>query len=221
MNNKIIKEKVNGYFLRVLKDKGLYVKFKSFYSSQNNRKMRCIELKRHGYLAMVDRLFNDAKHEFDEHGRSHDDYELITFFINYLLRKFLESNGVDPRRLGMIGQEIFDLTCNSLYGDKYKSDMEEMNKRNGGIPTPKNDKEAWLVGQYMALRDHGKINMSFAEFLMKIQNQVNEMSFNEADYRDSGGRFFEPTYEDDDEEGDDFEDIFDDDEDEFFEELRN
>lgn len=181
-----IKNVVGEYFVRVVKNHNFYHIFRKAFEKYSNHKYRLMERSQGGgYLGSIGKIYQNAHSEWQEHGRNkHDFYELITFYINQMLHLFLEAGGVDPRRLGMFGQEIFDLSCYRIYGDRFLTDMEQMNQRDGGIRTPKNDKEAWLLGQYMSLRNSGHINISFDEFIQNYEGQIDSMNFDESTYND-------------------------------------
>lgn len=136
-------------FLRVVKQYKLYPIFQKMYFSRCAPNRPSSEDRIGGYNNM-DELMEQVKHqaqrEFESHSREGNDYERITFIINVLLRTFLERGGVSPQKLGMYGQEIFDLACYRLYGDQY---LDDMNNLNHGAPRPTNEFESMLIGHYM------------------------------------------------------------------------
>jgi hypothetical protein len=77
-----------------------------------------------------------------------------------MIHFFLEKGGVDPRKLGAIGQEIFDLTCYGLYGDKFLEDMEKLSKQDECEPEINSSKEAWLYGEFLKLKKKGQLSES-------------------------------------------------------------
>lgn len=139
-----------------------------------------------------------AKREMEGARRmSGNEYDDITFLINVLLRNFLEKGGVPPQKLGFYGQEIFDLTCYALFGDKYLEDMDHMNE---GAPRPKNELEAYLVGEFMNRKQMGS-SETWEEFLSKNENAIARIASNFAtDSWDSlASNMFETDFTEDDE----------------------
>lgn len=53
-----------------------------------------------------------------------DKYEHVTMTINHLLHFFMEANGVPMQKLCSMGEEIYGLSCNKLFGDT----IEEVEK---------------------------------------------------------------------------------------------
>ena len=137
-------------FLRVTKQYNLYATFQKVF------RQRCAPHRPssddkiggfHNIAELIEQVKRQAQREFESHAREGNDYERITFIINVLLRTFLEGGGVAPQKLGMYGQEIFDLACYRLYGEKYLDDMDSINN---GAPRPRNEFESMLIGHYMA-----------------------------------------------------------------------
>lgn len=110
-----------------------------------------------------------------------DVYDKITVMINHMLHFFLEQNGVDSRRMGMYGQEIFDIACYTLFGDKY---LEDMDKLNNSAPKPTNDMEAYLIAEYMKMVSSGK-NISWDNFISRYRDKISMDMFDESTYRDN------------------------------------
>lgn len=117
-----------------------------------------------------------TEREYSKHARRNDDYERVTMMINHMLHFFLEKGGVYPRQLGMLGQEIFDLTCYGMYGEKYLKDMQMMQREE---PRATNMKEAALLSEFMRLKKQSNFNMSWEEFLQEYLPKLNWMDNDE------------------------------------------
>lgn len=162
-NKKEMKDLVGRYFIRVCKNHNIYSRFRSyFYKVMNSNGDR----NPFGNFSNIEGLFDKleifTEKEYQNHRRTNDKYERVTMMINHMLHFFLEKGGVDPRKLGKIGQEIFDLSCYGLYGDAFLSDMDKMKQE---IPKqPKNDKEVWLFREYLRHKANGMTSMSWEEF---------------------------------------------------------
>lgn len=190
-------------FIRVVKNHQYYHVFKARFDSM--AKQRKGDRSPFSPFDDFDTLMAKIE-EFtiSQNSRPRDRYEHITMMINHMLHFFLEQGGVDPRRLGMYGQEIFDIACYSLYGDEYLKDMDKMNH---SAPRPKNDLEMYLLGEFMKLKNAGH-DISWEDFIVKFVNKIDRTQFNERNYND---RRINPM-EDYDEYDDEY-DEFDDDED--------
>lgn len=185
-------------FVRVVKNHKFYDIFKKSFDKM--MKMPKSDRNPFGKFDSFDTLMNAIKDfTVSQHRVFRDDYEFITMMINHMLHFFLENGGVDPRRLGMYGQEIFDIACYALYGDKYINDMDKMNH---SAPKPKNDLEAYLVGEFMKLRNDG-MDLSWEQFIQKFMPNVDIRQFNEANYKDNRSTIcdedFFGTFDDEDE----------------------
>jgi hypothetical protein len=90
----------------------------------------------------------------------------------------LEKGGADPKRLGMIGQEIFDLACYGIYGDEFLEDMNNMQQEQ---PKLKNEKEMWLFARYMDAYQKGMTTMSWEDFKNEFLPKIEHMFSNNDD----------------------------------------
>lgn len=196
---KEMKDYVCEYFIRVCKNHDMYHVFrKSFKTVMINRGDRN-PFGMFGNISELSVKLNDfTEREYSKHARNNDEYERVTMMINHMLHFFLEKGGVDPRRLGMIGQEIFDLTCYGLYGDKYLKDMERMQQNE---PRPNNNKEATLLAEFMRLKKNPDFKMSWEEFLQQYLPMLSWMDDENEPYED--GEFDEDDYYEEDEENND------------------
>lgn len=225
-----IKTAVGKSFIRVMKNHNLYGVFiSSFNKMQRDTRNRSNPF---GYFDSFETLMNRIDKFTNEHldeelhsrlmSSGNKDYDKITSMINHMLHFFLENNGVDVRKLGMFGQEIFDMSCYSLFGDNYVKQMDKVNK---DAPRPTNDLEAYLVSQYMSLMQRGEANIPWKDFYEKSMKYINKDMFNEENYAnnpvtrgDDGGLYYDFDDEEEnnnyDEEDDYFDDIFEEDDDE-------
>lgn len=164
-------------FIRIMKNKDEYEliqqTFKKVYKDSNNplggvtsfddmsNKLHALSIK---MLRENKRFANDV-------------YEFITILVNNLLHFVYEPVCNSKSSLGLIGQEIFDLACYRIFGDKY---FEDMNKLNNGAKRPETEEEALLVGEYMSLINNGH-NMSWDDFLAtkKRLKKANKKMFDE------------------------------------------
>ena len=168
--SKEMKDFVVQYFIRVCKNHKIYNTFRSSFNKvKRNRSGNPFGDFKNIY-DFKDRLEQFTNKEYEHHRRTNDKYEKVTMMINHMMHFFLEKGGVDPRRLGMIGQEIFDLACYGIYGDEFLNDMELMQEKQP--PKPQNDIEAYLMQLYMRMLEEGKIMMTWDEFKQKHMPQI-------------------------------------------------
>ena len=155
---KEMKDFVGQYFLRACKNHDLYKVFKdSFHKVRKSSGDRNPFGRIDNFFEMLNGMSNFTINEMSRHHNENDNYQKVTMMINHMLHFFLEKGGVDPRRLGEIGQEIFDLSCYGLYGDQYLIDMENMKQQEQHEPLVTNEKEAWLYAQFIKMKGKGMI----------------------------------------------------------------
>lgn len=185
VNDTQMRNVVGKAFIRVVKNHNLYNVFVSSFKRLRGQKIG----ERnpfgefndfHTLMSKVENVVNSGKSSFMGHHGVNSDYDKIGAMINHLLHFFLENGGVDGRRLGMYGQEIFDITCYSLYGDKY---LDEMDKLNHSAPKPKNDLEAFLVGQFMEYKQK-MTDLTWEQFYNTVASKIDKNMFKEETYRD-------------------------------------
>ena len=116
----------------------------------------------------IGRITDAAIKDMDHCPRRGDKYEDITLLINAFLRLTLEKNGVPMQQLGLLGQEIFDMTCYKLYGEEY---LNEMDSLNAGAPRATNEVEALLISEFMARIQNGE-QLSWEDFYHKNYERV-------------------------------------------------
>ena len=75
----------------------------------------------------LERITNDMAKSSGKRGgiKDLDKYEHVTMTINHLLHFFMEANGVSMQKLCSMGEEIYSLSCNKLFGDT----IEEIEKQ--------------------------------------------------------------------------------------------
>lgn len=187
IESKTVRNVVGKAFIRVVKNHNYYNlfvnsfnKLKSYNSSEKNPFGNFKD-----FDTLMKGIENFSKRTFDEERRFPSSgnaiYDKITIMINHMLHFFLEQNGVDSRRMGMYGQEIFDIACYSLFGEKY---LEDMDKLNNSAPKPTNDMEAYLIAEYMKMVTSGK-EISWDKFIEKYSNKVRPEMFDQSTYRDN------------------------------------
>ncbi|MBR6517540.1 MAG: hypothetical protein IKT40_11970 [Bacilli bacterium] len=110
---------------------------------------------------LANKLFDVSSKQYRESRRTNDEYEFITMLVNNLLHFVYEPICNDKMSIGLVGQEIFDIACFRIYGDKYKKDMEKLNH---GAKRPQTPEEAMLVGEFMSIIHSGR-EISWDEFL--------------------------------------------------------
>lgn len=120
MNVEIIKQVVYKAFMRLMKEKGVI----SYYKKAQ-RSLDCPK-----NMAIEDFIFKHAVREWEQNKRDGSEYELITFYINNLIKSLLETQGYTSSNLQEFGQTVFDMSCNRIYGKKYLEDIKKLEREN-------------------------------------------------------------------------------------------
>lgn len=190
IDNQQIRTIVGKAFIRVMKNHNYYRLFiKSFNDLKNYVNDERNPFGRfNDFNSMMFNIENFvARHDMKNMNRTclvasrEATYNKIIAMINHMLHYFLEQRGVDGRRMGMLGQEVFDLSCYTLFGDEYLSDMERLDN---DIPKPKNDMEAYILAEYMKYISNGE-KISWEEFVSRFAKQIKPEMFDESLYRDN------------------------------------
>lgn len=189
LKRKEMKDYVCEYFIRVCKNHDIYHVFRKSFKNVMVSKSDRNPFGLFGNVTELSNKLNDfTEREYSKHARNNDEYERVTMMINNMLHFFLEKGGIDRRRLGMIGQEIFDLTCYGLYGDKYLQDMERMQQNE---PRAVNNKEATLLSEFMRLKKNPDFKMTWEEFLQQYLPMLSWMDEENPSYEDDFDDFFD------------------------------
>lgn len=120
---------------------------------------------------LMSRITDVAMKDLTHAPQRGDKYNEITMIINALLRHTLEKNGVPMQQLGLLGQEIFDMTCYQIYGEEYLNEMDSLNE---GAPRPTNEVEALLVSEFMARWQNGE-HLSWEDFYRNNYDRVRDI----------------------------------------------
>lgn len=165
---------VGKFFLRVVKNNGFYFELrKQLFKLKSNGFELCDDKKKinniNDFFSIIN---NHAEREFLRLNRPNKNvYDKVTININLMLHYTLENCGINPHKLGSFGQEIFDLSCYHLFGDKFLEDMEELEN---SIPIPQNidpKKAMGLYNHYMEHKEEYENNgVSWEKFLREHKN---------------------------------------------------
>ena len=180
-------------FIRVLKDNNEYMLYRRCVN--NTGIMKSI-LKKQARLSS-DNPFSKASSSneviktlqkiTDEMSRSNghrggikdmDRYEHVTMTINHLLHFFMESNGISMQRLCELGEKIYSISCNKLFGDTIE-DLEKQSQEEMNSISNNEQLKAKLFQEFIKGLQNGSIpsSMNFDEYIRSrtdIQN-IDEM----------------------------------------------
>ena len=96
---------IGKHFLRELKNRKLYLRFRELPNEFNQVLTHAIESSQTSY----------KEHEY----RGNDEFALITCVINTLLHHYLEGKfRMNPTEIGMIGASIFNNFCTEIFGEE-------------------------------------------------------------------------------------------------------
>lgn len=168
--NNVIEKTIIEYFIRVTKEHGYYITFRSgvinsgllglLIPNTNKRVDNPLAMSRNiNELAKNLEKVNDSIRRHSQN--QSDKYENITMNISHLLHFFLESKGVGMEELCVIGEEIFNLTCGTLYGDDFAKDKptDSIEKMNDPIQV-----KSKIFQDYVDGMRSGELNCSFEEY---------------------------------------------------------
>ena len=168
--NNVIEKTIIEYFIRVIKEHGYYIAFRSgvinsglmgiFIPNTNKRADNPLTISRNinELAAALEKVNNEFKRHSQNQGGK---YENITMNINHLLHFFLESRGVKMEELCVIGEEIFNLTCSTLYGDDFVKDQPKDSIEQMNDPIQVKSK---IFQDYVDAMRRGELNCSFEEY---------------------------------------------------------
>lgn len=142
------------YFIRAVKNRGLYLHFRSQannsgfskYIMESRNMNNGTPFSNAVGIRSIAKTINSLNRDFKS--RSEDrDYDYITNCINHLLHYFIEplSNKIRKPKIDMnflckFGNEIYNLSCKKLYGDSFKEEsvnesIDNSKRRGANIPT--------------------------------------------------------------------------------------
>lgn len=168
-------------FIRIIKNNDKYDMIKrTLYNVFNNKTdtpfngVKSVE-------SLCNKLYEISVSIYKDRRRGNDEYEFITILVNTLIHYLYEPICENKNSLPMFGQEVFDLACYKIFGDKYITEMDSLN---GGIEHPKNEDEAMMISEYMNLIQNGK-DISWDKFKKlrqrEIHNSDNEFNMSKND----------------------------------------
>lgn len=126
----------------------------------------------------LERITNDmVKNNGNKSGiKGLDKYEHVTMTINHLLHFFLETAGISMEKLCSMGEEIYNLSCNKLFGDT----IDELDEKNDIEMNNINDLgqlKAKMFQDYVHDINSGKINptnVSFESYLKSRKKEIDD-----------------------------------------------
>ena len=182
MRNKsnLIEKTVIEYFIRMTKKHHLYYKFRESVNGNGVFDTLFVKKKRthDNPLSLsknIDELasaLNKLTASMSRQMRKKDDkYEYITMNINHLLHFFIEPHGVRMETLCLLGEEIFNLTCSTLYGDEFVANEHQDDLSTINDPVALKSK---IFQDYVHDMNEGKINMTFDEYWKLRSGEIDE-----------------------------------------------
>jgi len=105
-----------------------------------------------------------------------DKYEHVTMTINHLLHFFMEANGVSMSKLCSMGEEIYNLSCNKLFGDTIE-DLEKQQEDEMAGLTDLGQIKAKMFQDYVKGISEGNIShsMSFDDYFKTRAGEIEQL----------------------------------------------
>lgn len=165
-------------FIRVIKEDGTYLYFRDGIKDDSVvgyilRKRNCRPMQHDNPFATssaiddVVKVLSTITKDMNSHnGKKHiDRYEHVTMTINHLLHFFMEANGLSMDKLCRLGEEIYNLSCNKLFGDTLE-DLEQYDEKPEEI-NDINQLKAKLFHDYINDVESGQLShkMPFDDYL--------------------------------------------------------
>ena len=123
----------------------------------------------------LQRITNDMAKSNGKKGgvKDLDRYEHVTMTINHLLHFFMESNGISMQRLCELGEEIYSVSCNKLFGDTME-DLEKQSEQEMASLQNNDQLRAKLFQSFISDLQKGAISSS-VNFDDYVKSKVGEM----------------------------------------------
>lgn len=105
-----------------------------------------------------------------------DKYEHVTMTINHLLHFFLETAGISMEKLCAMGEEIYNLSCNKLFGDTI-DELDEKNEIEINNINDLGQLKAKMFQNYIHDINSGNIDsrvVSFEAYLKSRKKEIDE-----------------------------------------------
>ena len=196
-DSKDIERVVLKCFLRIIKDNGSYMLYRR---GVNNTGIMKALLKNRKYSSsdnpfstasstdevvnILKRITNDmAKSNGKKRGsKDLDRYEIVTMTINHLLHFFMETNGIAMKRLCELGEEIYCMSCNRLFGDTME-DIEKQNEEEMASVSNIDQLKAKLFQDFISDLQKGLIpsSMNFDEYAKSKINSSEQVFVNDGE----------------------------------------
>lgn len=175
-------------FLRVLKNNNSYLLYrrcvnnggimksllkKQLHTSSDNPFSKASST--YDVINTLQRITNDMSRNNGKNGiKDMDKYEHVTMTINHLLHFFMETNGVSMQRLCELGEEIYGMSCNKLFGDTIE-DIQKQNEEELNSIEDMNALKAKLFQDFIRDLQNGKVSSStnFDDYMASRMQEIN------------------------------------------------
>lgn len=166
--DKQIEKTVIKYFISVIKEHGHYplflANFPNYFFGRifaKTIKPLCHFSECHNLDDIIKLLRSNNPMQLDDKNK----FDYVTSCVNNLLHSFIESRNIPMRSLCLMGEEIYDMSCKSLFGDNFK---EENDDEIGNL-TDLMQVKSKLIQSYFNGIKLGKFNFSFGEYLYAVR----------------------------------------------------
>lgn len=110
-------------FMRVIKNYNEYAKVRNYITLFIEKSDKRYDDVNHLFVE----LYKIAEEELSENNHIRNiKYDLIVVYVNTLLRHLVETCDINKELIPKMGEEIFELSCSTLYSTQYHNDMREM-----------------------------------------------------------------------------------------------
>ena len=191
-NKKGIEFVVLEYFIRAMKSEGKYMLFRKGVRNTGFLKYLikndCVNsspfINNSSTLEVIntlEKITNDMSKNNGKKGgiKDLDKYEHVTMTINHLLHFFLEPTGMPMDKLCSIGEKIYNLSCNKLFGDTLE-DLEKVQEEESAKAIKDGGQlKAKLFHDYVIGRNNGTIgNITFEQYIKDHSKEFEKFKVN-------------------------------------------
>ncbi len=146
---------IGKHFLRELKNRNLYLRFRELPNDFNHILAKSIETSKTSY----------KEHEY----RGDDNFALITCVINTLLHHYLENKfNMHPSEIGNIGASIFNNFCSEIFGEEAtQAELKNSNPHGADV-----NHLFHILGKYKELKRANPHDTNLDRIIQKIEIDI-------------------------------------------------
>ena len=157
-------------FIRVCKDHvGVY----KIFRKNLNRNLQTHMGRHQNFTDLCNANTKTLNDRLKEIRHFRDPYEPVAFLTNNLLANYIERDCPNKQVLPILGQAIFDASCNEIFGNQFQKDILEEEQRLN-IPQAKSDFDLFCLSLFATYSAANK-GVKFDEFMNENRDKLMKM----------------------------------------------